>query len=212
MGPNAKRRYYSPLRERKAAATKAAICEAAARLFVEDGYLLTSMKAVAAEAGVGERTVYAAFPTKRDLFVHCLRTATRVDDADAATQLLDRIEGLDDPVAVVRATVDYCCDLMEHAGPLIFTIVEASASDPDLGNFHLTGRERVLESMRTSAARVHELGGLAEGVSVNEAADILYVMLSSHVCHLLMDHLAWDAERYRAFLHEVVASQILRRD
>jgi hypothetical protein len=55
-----------------------------------------------------------------------------------------------------------------------------------------------------------ELGGLADGVSVDDAADILYVMLSSRVCHLLMDHLAWDAERYRAFLHEVVASQILR--
>jgi hypothetical protein len=32
------------------------------------------------------------------------------------------------------------------------------------------------------------------------------------VCHLLMDHLAWEAERYRVFLHEVVAGQILRRD
>lgn len=212
MGPHAKRRYYSPLRERKAAATKAAICEAAARLFVEDGYVLTSMKAVAVEAGVGERTVYAAFPTKRDLFVHCLRTATRVDGADAASQLLDRIEGLGDPVAVVRATVDYFCDLMERAGPLIFTIVEASASDPDVGSFHVTGRERVLESMRTSAARVHELGGLAEDVSVDDAADILYVLLSSHVCHLLMDHLDWSSERYRAFLHEVVATQVLRRD
>lgn len=210
MRKDAKRRYYSPLREQKAAATKAAICDAAARLFVQDGYLLTSMKAVAAEAGVGERTVYATFPTKRDLFVHCLRTATRIDGADAATQLLDQIEGLDDPAAVVRATVDYCCDLMEHAGPLIFTIVEASASDPDLGNFHVTGRERVLGSMRTSAARVDELGGLAEGVTVDTAADIFYVMLSSHVCNLLMDHLDWSAERYRAFLHEVVASQILR--
>lgn len=210
MRKDAKRRYYSPLREQKAAATKAAICDAATRLFVQDGYLLTSMKAVAAEAGVGERTVYATFPTKRDLFVHCLRTATRIDGADAATQLLDQIEGLDDPAAVVRATVDYCCDLMEHAGPLIFTIVEASASDPDLGNFHVTGRERVLGSMRTSAARVDELGGLAEGVTVDTAADIFYVMLSSHVCNLLMDHLDWSAERYRAFLHEVVASQILR--
>lgn len=212
MGPNAKRRYYSPLREQKAAATKAAICEAAARLFIQDGYLLTSMKAVAAEAGVGERTVYAAFPTKRDLFVHCVWVATRDDDRDAATQLLDRTEAATEPEEVLAAAVEFGYDLMERAGALIFAVVEASASDPDLAALHVAGRDRMLESLRSVTKRLDELGALADELTVQEAADILYVLMSSHVRHLLLEHRGWTVERYREFLHDVASSQVLRRN
>lgn len=211
MRKDAKRRYYSPLREQKAAATKAAICDAAARLFVQDGYLLTSMKAVAAEAGVGERTVYAAFPTKRDLFVHCLWVATRVDDVDAATQLINRTEAAEEPVEVLAAAVDFGCDLMERAGSLIFAIVEAAASDPDLAALHVAGRDRMVESLREVSKRLDNLDALADGMTAQDAADILYVLMSSHVRHLLLDHRGWTTERYREFLHDVAASQILRR-
>ncbi|WP_161962324.1 TetR/AcrR family transcriptional regulator [Nocardioides speluncae] len=210
MRKDAKRRYHSPLRERKAAATKAAICDAAARLFVQDGYLLTSMRAVAAEAGVGERTVYAAFPTKRDLFVHCLWVATRVDDVDAATQLLRRTSDADEPTEVLAAAVDFGYDLMDRAGALIYAIVEAAASDPDLAALHVTGRDRMLESLREVTKRLDELDALADGVSPQEAADILYVLMSSHVRHLLVEHRGWTTDRYREFLHNVAASQILR--
>lgn len=170
------------------------------------------MKAVAAEAGVGERTVYAAFPTKRDLFVHCLWVATRADGVDAASQLLDRTEAASDPAEVVAAAVDFGYDLMERAGSLIYAIVEASASDPDLAALHVTGRERMVESFRWVAKRIDDLGGLADRMSVQEAADILYLLMSSHVRHLLLEHRGWTAERYREFMHNVAASQVLRHD
>src|SRR5580700_4044245 len=62
---NAKAAYHSPLREEQAAATRARIIEACASI-MQSGSELT-YAAVAATAGVQERTVYRHFPTRNDL-------------------------------------------------------------------------------------------------------------------------------------------------
>ena len=65
MNGNRNRRPYdSPRRREQARATRHAILEAAHRLFVAGGYATTSIRAIAAEAGVAEPTVYAAFKDK----------------------------------------------------------------------------------------------------------------------------------------------------
>src|SRR4028118_319769 len=50
---------------RRARQTRRLIVDAASRLFLERGYGLTTMEAIAAEAGVAVRTVYALFKNKR---------------------------------------------------------------------------------------------------------------------------------------------------
>lgn len=59
------RTYNSPLRERQADNTRRAILEAASELIVEDGLASFSMRDVAEEAGVSERTVYNHFATRQ---------------------------------------------------------------------------------------------------------------------------------------------------
>ena len=61
------RRYHSPHRKEQAEATRKEILDAAERLFVEYGYVATSMAAIAKEAGVALKTVYLAFETKSGL-------------------------------------------------------------------------------------------------------------------------------------------------
>src|SRR5690242_1682636 len=68
MGGPVKRPYRSPLREQ------------AARLFVRQGYALTTMRQIAEEAEVAERTAYLAFPSKLDLFMEVIGVATAGDD------------------------------------------------------------------------------------------------------------------------------------
>lgn len=50
------------------------ILEAACRLFLEQGYEVTSMDAIAAEAGVSKRTVYSHFRSKEVLFTEIMET------------------------------------------------------------------------------------------------------------------------------------------
>ena len=60
----------SSYRQEQAAATRDRIAEAARRLFADQGYGSTSIEAIAAEAGVAVRTVYAAFGAKREILSH----------------------------------------------------------------------------------------------------------------------------------------------
>jgi AcrR family transcriptional regulator len=78
-------------RERQKAATRGAITEAAMTLFAAHGFDQVSVAAVAAAAGVTERTVFNHFPTKEDLvypasveFQDSLATAVRSRPAGAS--------------------------------------------------------------------------------------------------------------------------------
>src|SRR5699024_12561602 len=54
-------------RQEQAAATRERIAAAARRLFAAQGYRMTTMTAIADEAGVAHRTVYTAFGAKREI-------------------------------------------------------------------------------------------------------------------------------------------------
>ena len=76
------RRYDSPRRREQAAATRAAILEAAQRLFERQGYAATTMAAIAAEAAVALKTVYVAFETKSGVLRALWHLLLRGDEAD----------------------------------------------------------------------------------------------------------------------------------
>ena len=86
MSPEVKRPYRSRRRAAAAAETRARIRKAAARLFVERGYTGTTLRDIAEAAGVGERTLYDAFPTKATLFGHTLDVATVGDEQPVAVE------------------------------------------------------------------------------------------------------------------------------
>ena len=55
-----KRQYRSSLRAAQAAGTRLLIIQTAARLFIQDGYVATSVDAIAEAAGVSRATVFAS--------------------------------------------------------------------------------------------------------------------------------------------------------
>src|SRR6266498_5602066 len=135
MSRPVKRSYRSALREEAARHTRVRIRESAARLFVEQGFVATTMKQVATAAGVAERTVYAAFPSKADLFNEALGVATVGDDLPVP--VADRAEfraAFDerDGRRALTLVVDYGTALLERAGPLIITSIESAGADPDM--------------------------------------------------------------------------------
>lgn len=85
MSQHAKRAYSSPLREEAARRTRATIVDAAARLFVDRGYVSTTVRQIAEAAGVAVRTVFTAFPGgKSELFREALDAAVAGGSAVAA--------------------------------------------------------------------------------------------------------------------------------
>src|SRR3954454_13535815 len=62
--PGPRRPDRSAKREAAALQTRARIRDAAETLFLRDGYAGTSMKAIAAQAGVSEKTMYLTYATR----------------------------------------------------------------------------------------------------------------------------------------------------
>jgi AcrR family transcriptional regulator len=90
------------LRERKKQQTRAALVEAAARLFAEKGYDRTTVADIAAAADVSTRTFFSYFPAKEDVLFagtdQRLRAIAEAFDAAPASsplkavhQILDRV-------------------------------------------------------------------------------------------------------------------------
>ncbi|GAA4897782.1 TetR/AcrR family transcriptional regulator [Ferrimonas pelagia] len=66
------------------------IVQAASELFMQQGYLTTSMDEIAQQAGVSKQTVYAHFGSKDELFTYCVESK-----CVAAELQLDTLKGRD---------------------------------------------------------------------------------------------------------------------
>jgi AcrR family transcriptional regulator len=84
--PGVKRESPAPrptLREERAAVTRRRILDAARLRFFEEGYAATTLKAIAAEAGVAVQTVYAVFGSKAAILDELRALVVNLPEADA---------------------------------------------------------------------------------------------------------------------------------
>jgi AcrR family transcriptional regulator len=208
------RRYHAPRRAEAAAQTKARIRDAAKALFVEQGYVATTVRDIARAAGVGERTVYAAFPGKADLFQHVLDVATVGDEQDVAVaerpEIHDAFEQAD-PRAAISRSIQYTAALFERAGDLIMVTVQAADADPDMRAAADAGARATRQLWRTLTQTLHDAGALRADLSAHTAADIVYALASPHTHQLLRRHCEWSAQQYRTWLTGAVTQQLLGR-
>ncbi|WP_220187835.1 TetR family transcriptional regulator [Pseudonocardia pini] len=200
MPDDVKRPYRSPLREQSARRTRATIREAAAALFVERGYVSTTVKDVAAAAGVAVRTVHATFPGgKAEIFHEALDVATAGDEEPVA--VMDRAEvreSLADPDRILADLARQGAALHARAGGLLRACFESAGADAEMRELDELGARMMAGNMRTVAEALHEHGLLA--VPVDEAADVLFTLNSPHVHDLLVHRRGWTAARYAEWL------------
>jgi AcrR family transcriptional regulator len=207
-----KRPYRSDVRERQAAATRLAIRESAAALFVTRGYAGTTMHDVADDAGVAERTLYKVFPTKIDLFRHVLGVAIGGDEGEQHIHQRDQVRAVlaeRDPEAVLAGTVEVSGSLLDRAGALIMVSVEAAGSDPQLRAMSDAGAKATYAGHLAVAKYLASLGALQSGLSPTAAADAMYALASPFTHQLLRRDRSWSSRRYRRWLLTTLTAQIL---
>lgn len=203
MSREVKRPYQSPLRAEQALRTRRLIRAAAEELFLRVGYTAASVREIAAAAGVAERTVFAAFPTKLALFQEVLDVATAGDEQPVPLRERPEYDALlaeQDASAVLDAVAARTRAIMERAGALMMTVVESAGADADMRALDRAASATMRRNMGDVASALHRHGSLRADVSVTEAGDVLATLLSPHVYSLLRRRFRWSAARYEAWL------------
>jgi AcrR family transcriptional regulator len=192
----AARQYRSPLRQEQAQRTRTAILDAAGELFVTKGFAATTMKDVAAAAGVSVESVYAQ-GSKADLLLTCVDRALAGDDEDTPVIEREQVQTLlADPD--VRVKLDTMRSVLRSWAPASAPMMEAfraaAAADPKMAEQWRTyDRRRYADCERTIEAFAPYL---RPGLSVTEATDVFYAMLSPAMVQTFVADRQWDADRF----------------
>lgn len=196
-----KRQYDSRRRREQAAETRRTIIAAANELFIAQGYGQTTIKQVAARAGVSVETVYATFGTKASLLRHVWYVDFRGDEADVA--LYDRQE-----MQSILAEPDLSERIRRHAVfvtasnrrifPLLDALTGAAASEPDAAAMLAEWADRRLDVATRYAHAAAATGQL--GVSEEECRDVLFATMDGTLWAQLVGQRGWSDERFSTWL------------
>jgi AcrR family transcriptional regulator len=171
------------LRERKQQAARDHVADAAAPLFVEQGYRATSTRQVARAAGVAEGTVFNLFGSKAELLLAALRRS--VPDLRTGEAWASRARGLSDPSEVVELFVDTGAQVAELALPLVRVFLEAAAVDAVVAAAWREQEAFRLEGQRWLIDVLAEKGWLRSDRDVDDLARDLWVLAAPEV------HIKW---------------------
>jgi AcrR family transcriptional regulator len=208
-GP-AKRSYDSTKRQAQARATRAAIRDAATRLFLDRGYAATTIQAIAEMAGVAPQTVYASFKTKFAVLKEALEVSIVGDDEPIPLmERADIVAISDEPDQRERARMQARAmrEIQQRAAPMSLVARDAAAADPEVAAFWELGKKQRRMGMAEAARGLAGDDGLR--IPVDEAADVLWVIFSPDVFMQFTRDKGWSVERYEAWVLDTLERTLL---
>jgi AcrR family transcriptional regulator len=191
-------------RQRQALETRQLIARAARELFTEHGYAATSIEAVAAEAGVSPRTVYAIFGTKKAILgAICEEWLIEAGVMEAiATGLAE--PDLARRLAVVARTSRRQWELERGVRAML---EGAAASDADVARMLAGWKSDRASSFRMIVAGLETQ--LRDGIDGVRAASIIRAISGGEVYSELVGAEGWSPTEYEAWLAALLAEVLL---
>ena len=191
------------LRQAQTALTEQRIVAAATGLFLADGYVATTLEAVARRARVAARTVYVRFGTKAALFKRVVDVAI-VGDTEPV-DVLGRdwmIEAMTAPTLAGRITAGAAAgrQIMERTGALFAVAQQAAAVEPLIAGYWQEGREQSRHAQRVFWTRLADDGLLPPGTDLAWLVDTASVIAAAETYLLVTRMLGWDLDTYQAWV------------
>jgi AcrR family transcriptional regulator len=199
------RKKKSTHRQRQAQATRDLIVTAAQALFFEQGYICTTIEAIAERAGVATSTVYAIFGSKRGILraIHdSWHERTHIRKVLTATQ--KSLNSQDRLKLLAEATRKQ----WEVGAEVTAIYTGAAAADPQAAaelTQALSGRR---EGMQNFAKSLEP--DLRAGLDATHAASILQALCLPEVYNELVRHSGWSADEYQSWLLETFMHELIQ--
>ena len=205
-----KRSYDSSNRQTQARANRRAIIGSALELFADQGFVATTIQAIADRAGVSVQTVYAGFGNKRELLRQALE-ASVVGQEDLASigDGAEAREIADEPDPRRRAEMDAAVSarIAKAISPIVRAVREAAAVDRE---FAATS-EAITAQRRVDMERAAQILAGDDGLKlpVEEAIGTLYVLYGPDVYLQLTEDLGWSMEQYERWVGTMLYRTLL---
>ena len=185
--------------------TKDRMLDAAHTLFMEQGYDDTTIRQVAAAAGVAVQTVYFTFGNKARLLAEVqdrVILGNAPSERWAEQPWVAELRSETDPGKLLDLFVEVDSQIKRRVSPFIARlgatlsndITQAAARDAFFG---------------TVIDRLHQLGALRLGLSRDRALDVLRVVNSLEAYVELTQRRGWSGDEWRAWLGRVLRAELL---
>ena len=191
------------LRQAQVAHTEQRILVAATELFLEGGYLATTLEAVARRAQVGARTVYLRFGTKAALFKRVVNVAIVGDTEPVDVLGRDWVQAaLTAPTAAERIAASAAAgrQIMQRTGALFAVAQQAAAVEPLIAGFWQQGREQSRRVHALFWTRMAEDGLLDPAVDLAWLIDTTSILAAAETYLLVTRMIGWDLDAYERWL------------
>ena len=203
-----------PRRRARARATRVAIVSAAGRLFTEQGYTATTMPAIAEAAEVTRATVFNSVGGKAQVLKACYDIAVVGDDEHLPLFRRPEMEAMFAEPDAGR-TLEHYARIIAGVGRRIGDLYEvfrlASGADPEVRKlWEEIQRERLLGAthfVRMLAAKAP----LRSDLSVEEAADIVWVHIDNGLYRRLVSERGWSHEQFERWFERTLRTQLLEQ-
>ena len=173
------------------------ILDAAARLFVRDGYVPTTIERIAGEAGVAPSTVYATFGTKVGILAALRWRWVQAAGVPDVRQATDQGPGLDRRLALL---VGLNRRIYESGIELLAVMRAAAAADP----------EAARDWQQWTAERRANIDGALSELQ-ERSRDVVRALLAPDVFAELVQHGSWSPDEYERWLRDVLLTIVAGR-
>jgi len=214
MTPAVKRPYDSPRRRAQAGATRRAVLEAARALFLEQGYVATTIDAIAAAAAVSPETVYARFGNKRTLLARLVDVSIAGDDDAPPILQQDWVQRMRDEPDVrrrLRILAGNGRAILERRAAVDEVVRGAAAADPEMAALRELGKAQRHAGQQELLRIVMGDASLRTGLDIDSAADVVYALGSPETWQLLVVDRAWTADRFERWYGDAIERLLLDR-
>jgi AcrR family transcriptional regulator len=196
-----KRTYNSTRRKAQSLDTQAQIVKAAEELFIERGYMGTSIDAIAQKANVAPETVYSNFGNKKAILSRVVDIAV-VGDGEPipllARSYIQQIESEKNQHRQIEMFATRIQLIMSRVAPVFDVMRDAAKKEPEISvllQYYLDGR---IQGMNYFFECLTANGNLR--LDRQTAVETLWTLTSAEVYNLLINNRRWTTQEYERWL------------
>jgi AcrR family transcriptional regulator len=187
--------------------------DAARALFVQRGYLATTMSAIAKQAGIALDTVYATVGKKPTLFRLLVEGAISGAQGPIPAEQRDYVRAIraePDAARKLRIYAKALCTIHPRLAPLLRVLQVAAPADADLAALWKEISERRAANMRTLSENLLATGQVRDDLSAQQLADIIWSTGSPEFFVLLVGERGWSLKDFEQWLGGTWTALLLR--